>query len=125
MNKQLLKQVILDESMPIEIKEMALNLLLNEHPKNCSCSKDCTCSTYCEVDSYGNKFWKNENGEFHRINGPAAENADGTKYWYLNGRCHRIDGPAIEYADGTKYWYLNGRFMQTEKEFKELLASSR
>jgi hypothetical protein len=37
-----------------------------------------------------------------------VEDADGTKFWYLNGKYHRTDGPAIEDADGTKKWYLNG-----------------
>ena len=30
------------------------------------------------------------------------------KHWHQNGEYHRLDGPAIEYADGTKRWYKNG-----------------
>jgi hypothetical protein len=48
------------------------------------------------------------NGEFHRIDGPAFEGADGTKCWYQNGLLHRIDGPAIECSDGYKQWFQNG-----------------
>jgi len=49
------------------------------------------------------------NGKLHREDGPAGENADGTKCWYLNDKRHREDGPAIEHANGTKYWYVNDR----------------
>ena len=83
-----------------------------------------------EVDNFGNKRWRNKNGELHRLDGPAFEGAGGKrwylngvlhreggpaverasgKYWYLNGRCHREGGPAIERASGHKEWYLNGR----------------
>ena len=33
---------------------------------------------------------------------------NGDKNWYLDDNLHRIDGPAIEDADGSKHWYLNG-----------------
>jgi hypothetical protein len=50
-----------------------------------------------------------KNGEFHRQDGPAVEQADGTREWYLNGKHHRQDGPAVERADGTREWWLNGK----------------
>ena len=28
--------------------------------------------------------------------------------WFLNGKRHRTDGPAAEWADGSKWWWLNG-----------------
>ena len=28
---------------------------------------------------------------------------------------HRVDGPAVEYADGTKYWYMNGKNYSKEE----------
>ena len=43
--------------------------------------------------------------------------------WYLNGKCHRIDGPAVEFADGSKYWFLNG-IECTEAEFKKKIAKN-
>ena len=52
--------------------------------------------------------WYNQEGQYHREDGPAAEYADGTKHWFKNDRYHREDGPAIEYANGTKSWYLEG-----------------
>jgi hypothetical protein len=63
-----------------------------------------------KIDEEGNKFWRNENRERHRLDGPAIEWANGDKYWYQNGKRHRIDGPAIEYADGDKIWYQNGKY---------------
>ena len=67
----------------------------------------------------GSKFWY-LNGKRHRTDGPAVEFADGTKWWYLNGKRHRIGGPAIEYADGYKAWWLNGRQYFLEDYCKEL-----
>jgi hypothetical protein len=61
------------------------------------------------IDKHGNKQWKNRSGELHRVDGPAIEYSNGTKYWYQNGMRHRVDGPAIEYSNGTKYWYQNGK----------------
>jgi hypothetical protein len=50
----------------------------------------------------------------NKEDGPAIENADGSKEWYLNGVRHRTDGPAIEYANGSKEWYLNGVLHRTD-----------
>ena len=51
----------------------------------------------------------NDNGQRHRLDGPAYEGADGSKEWYVNGQAHRADGPAIEWASGGKYWFVNGQ----------------
>ncbi len=40
-----------------------------------------------------------------------AELTKGAKAWYRNGKLHREDGPAIEEADGSKEWFLNGNFI--------------
>ena len=59
---------------------------------------------------YGNRIeWRNEEGEIHRLDGPAIEWADGTKEWWAHGKYHRLDGPAVERADGTKEWWVSGR----------------
>ena len=55
----------------------------------------------------GDKCWY-KNGQHHRDDGPAIECANGDKHWYKNGLYHRDDGPAIEYANGDKHWYKNG-----------------
>jgi hypothetical protein len=83
------------------------------------------------IDVNGIKRWYNQNGQLHRLNGPAVEYTDGSKefyqndqrhrqdgpafediygfkIWYQNDRYHRPDGPAIKYSNGDKSWYLNG-----------------
>ena len=57
----------------------------------------------------GNKVWRNEKGQVHRLDGPAIEYANGTKYWYQKNQLHRDDGPAVEHADGSKAWYFEGK----------------
>jgi hypothetical protein len=37
------------------------------------------------IDSDGNKRWRNEYGQLHRLDGPAVEWADGEKEWWVNG----------------------------------------
>lgn len=32
----------------------------------------------------------------------------GNKQWYFNNTLHRIEGPAIENVNGTKSWWLKG-----------------
>ena len=56
------------------------------------------------------------NGKLHRVDGPAVEEADGSKYWYINDQSHRVDGPAVELSNGTKSWWLNGELV-SEEEF--------
>ena len=61
------------------------------------------------IDNQNTTCWYNHKDQRHRVDGPAVERADGSKFWYLNGKRHRVDGPAIEDADGSKYWYLNDK----------------
>jgi len=71
--------------------------------------------------SNGDKYWY-EDGKHHRLDGPAIEITSGTKYWYQEGKLHRLDGPAIEYSAGNKNWYINGeRF--TKEEFNKQVNS--
>jgi hypothetical protein len=88
------------------------------------------------VDFFGTKSWYDENGNSHREDGPAYEDANGAKIWYWHGQLHREesmnilmvakiwywhgqyhreDGPAIERADGTKEWYLHGKYFENEE----------
>jgi hypothetical protein len=61
-----------------------------------------------EVDTVGNVFYYNSNGNYHRLDGPAIEHANGAKEWWVDGKRHREDGPAIEMMiEGGKYWYIN------------------
>ena len=65
---------------------------------------------YIHIDKYGSKiFYKDREMKIcHRLDGPAVEDGDGYKAWYVNGKRHRYGAPAIEYADGGKQWYVNG-----------------
>jgi hypothetical protein len=69
----------------------------------------------------GDRFWRNQKGQYHREGDPAIEWAYGKKSWWSNGKYHREDGPAIEYADVSKYWYLHGEEL-TEEEFNRRTA---
>jgi len=75
------------------------------------------------IDSRGNRVWTNSEGNFHRLDGPALDYANGYKAWYQNGKRHRTDGPAIKYGDGYKAWHLNGEHL-TEQEFNEKTKKS-
>lgn len=59
------------------------------------------------IDELGTEYWRDENGNLHREDGPAVTFKDGTSFWYRNNELHREDGPAIIRPDGTKEWYLN------------------
>jgi hypothetical protein len=69
-----------------------------------------------EIDGFGIKRWRNEQGLLHREDGPAVEdircyNNMITEYraWFINGQCHRENGPAVEYTNGDKEWRLHGQ----------------
>ena len=74
-----------------------------------------------EVDSSGNRFYRNAASQPHRIGGPAIELTDGSKFWYQNGRLHREDGPAIELPSGAKSWYINDKLL-SEDRFNQLVG---
>ena len=63
------------------------------------------------IDEFGNKFWKNSAGLYHRLDGPAAEYLNGSKEWYVNGNPHRLNGPAFDWVSVDKLWYVNGEFL--------------
>ncbi|RTL01318.1 MAG: hypothetical protein EKK57_05005 [Proteobacteria bacterium] len=63
-------------------------------------------------------------GQLHRIDGPALECENGTKYWCQNGQLHRLDGPAYEGADGQNIWFIRGEKMTQEIHAKRLAALS-
>jgi len=97
------------------------------------------------IDKYGSKYWRNEKGQIHRLDGPAVEYNNGDKEWYQNGSLHRLDGPAKEHVDGRKVWcqndlyhrvngpaviarggfkqwYLNGYKLKNKQDFFESLS---
>ena len=70
----------------------------------------------------GYKVWY-QHDQLHRLDGPAIESANGDKRWYQDDRRHRLDGPAVEYANGTKFWFYRGKeiYCSSQQEFEKLL----
>ena len=63
---------------------------------------------YIKTNSLGTFYYKDlENRILHRVDGPAAEYANGSKSWYLNGKPHRLDGPTFKNAYGQGVWCVN------------------
>jgi len=71
------------------------------------------------VNAIGDQIWYQGN-IFHREDGPAIERANGDKEWYRHNRRHREDGPAIERANGDKEWYYLGHRHRDNGPAKEL-----
>ena len=70
------------------------------------------------IDEHNNHvFYKTDDDQYHREDGPAAMFATGCQMWYLNGKLHRADGPAIIYSDSSNEYYLNG-IEYTEDAYK-------
>ena len=71
-----------------------------------------------EINEFGDKFWRNSEGKFHRDNDlPAVIWPDGYNAWWQNGQCHRDnDLPAIIWADGSCAWYQNNECIKRKKQ---------
>ena len=70
------------------------------------------------IDEHGSKIWylpSKGKDYWHRLDGPAIEDEDGSKWWYVDGKQHRLDGPAVEDVDGIKHWYVDGKHLPTEE----------
>lgn len=59
-------------------------------------------------------IYRDSDGKYHKIDGPAYESPDGYKVWYIHGKKHRVDGPAVEHPNGYKAWYINDKFIKRE-----------
>ena len=60
------------------------------------------------VDCEGSRIWF-RHGLRHRDDDlPGYEAKNGDKAWYKDGKLHREGKPAIEYADGKAEWWLQG-----------------
>ena len=77
------------------------------------------------IDDRGNKVWKDQFYQLHRVNGPAIEYANGNKVWYIRGNLHRSDGPAVEWTNGYKAWYINGDLHREDGPAIEMPDGSR
>ncbi len=50
-----------------------------------------------------------DDGEFHRDDGPAIITSGGEQEWYQHGKLHRDGGPAVIKPDGSEEWYQHGK----------------
>lgn len=73
--------------------------------------------SYKEIDKSGTIKWYNEDGQYHKEDGPAIVYSNGDKFWYINGDLHREDGPAVKFINGYNRWWING-VEYTEHEYK-------
>jgi hypothetical protein len=66
-------------------KQSGLNLkgLTEQEEKNGDVSPDGESTLKMYIN--GDKFWRNKQGHYHRLDGPAIEWADGDKQWWING----------------------------------------
>jgi hypothetical protein len=73
------------------------------------------------IDYFG-EYWTDENGFYHRDNGPAIINNNGSMRYCKHGELHRLDGPAVIYKNH-KQWYINGEriFCKNNKEFLRIV----
>jgi hypothetical protein len=78
--------------------------------------------SYLQIEEWGTRIWRNKEGEFHRLDGPAIEYVSGSKEWYQYGLLHRSDGPAREFAGGRKEWWLNDILYETKEEYFDKLS---
>lgn len=62
-------------------------------------------------DIGGNRIWLDEDGRFHREDGPAIIRGDGAEFWYRHGVVHRDYGPAITWPDGFEEFWHNGQII--------------
>ena len=74
------------------------------------------------ISESGSKRWYNDQGQFHRTDGPALIYADGYQSYWINGERHRIDGPAVIHPDGyPEYWIYGNKL--TEEEYYDIIQS--
>jgi len=65
--------------------------------------------------------WRDENGELHRVGGPARVFPSGREEWFRHGRLDRAGGPAVIHApaaiypDGRRIWFIEGEKIREEK----------
>jgi hypothetical protein len=68
------------------------------------------------TDEYGNVNWLDEQGLYHRLDGPALITPLGSRHWFHHGSLHRAAGPAVELRGGERWWYLHD-VKYTEAEY--------
>ena len=62
------------------------------------------------------EVYKNEKGQFHRVDGPAYINGN-YKAWIMNGLYHRVNGPAIVGGVYYKSWWINNKEIMYSEDY--------
>ena len=70
------------------------------------------------------QWYKFNTKKLHRLNGPAVEQANGSKFWFVNGKIHRLDGPAAEWSKGSKQWWVCGKRLDN-KDIEQWLKDNK
>ncbi len=73
--------------------------------------------TQTPVEYLGKISYYDEDGHYHREDGPASVIPYGTQFYWIHGKMHREDGPAVIHPDGNVSYYLHD-IEYTEAEFK-------
>ena len=71
-----------------------------------------------KVDISGDIFYL-EDGDLHRLDGPAIEFKSGIQWWMQEGKLHRENGPAITGKHEIIEYWLNGE-AAAEDEIKNI-----
>ena len=81
--------------------------------------------TYSYLGEPLSEEWRNDKGQFHRVDGPAflywVKGKIVIERWYQYGKLHRLDGPAEILSNSVK-WCIMGECYSTEAEYRKALA---
>lgn len=75
-------------------------------------SSSCRSSSFPCINPHGDISWRNNEQVYHRVNGPAVQNANGTEVWFIDDIIHRERGPALMYPNGEKQWWRHGELIK-------------
>lgn len=64
-------------------------------------------------------MYLDDEGQYHREDGPVLSLCDGTQIWYFHGKKHRHDGPAVIRPGKREEWWLHG--VPFPKEYNDML----
>lgn len=77
--------------MNYETKTLPSGIVIENRPASNNNYRWCIKNTHC----------------LHNEGEPAIEYKNRSKFWHQHGKLHRLDGPAAEYADGSKCYYVD------------------
>ena len=68
-------------------------------------------------------YYYDDEGKYHREDGPAVKFSSGPEQWYFHGMRHREDGPAVIFSWGGKMWWYCGQHIEcsSQEEFERIV----